>query len=78
MTLEETADRIALRFVARCERGQMRHPFYWIFRVTKAFDMHDGPRLAMVMSRIEDYVTMLAARQAMVNAAMAERPSVLN
>lgn len=75
--LDETADRIAVRFVARMMVGQMRNPLLWIFRVSKRFGMSEGRELALIMSRIDFYLDALLARDAAVVAAMAERPAVL-
>jgi len=69
-TLDETANRSAVRFVARTALGQMRNPFYWLFRVTKRFDMHEGARMAMVMSRVEYYVDLAMRREEELKAAM--------
>ncbi len=74
-TLDETADRIAIRFVVRTELGQMRNPFYWLFRVTKRFGVHEGEPMALVMARVEFYIAALLAREAEATAAMQPSPN---
>lgn len=76
--MNETAERIAVRFVARTALGQMRNPFYWLFRVTRRFDMHEGERIELVLSRIAYYVDLAMNREDAIRNALAERPKVLN
>lgn len=75
--LEEIADRIAMRFVARMRVGQMRHPWRWIDRVSTWFGMNERSELVLIVSRVVFYLEALKARDAAVEAAMAEKPAVL-
>lgn len=76
--MNETAERIAVRFVARTALGQMRNPFYWLFRVTKRFKMHEGEQIDLVIARIAYYVDLAMNREDAIRNALAERPEVLH